>query len=216
MCLPVVGADLVVAITGGMGTGKSSVARFLCAISGATGFDADAVCRGLLAPEAPGWLALRGAFGEKFFLADQTVDRPLLRKTLFADQGFRKNVNVLLHPLVRLQISADIRERVESSPGSRIVVEVPLLYEAGWQADYSRVVVVYADTAVCRRRIMLRDRTGQEEAEQAMGAQLPLADKVLLADHVIDNSGGWEDTCLQVHHLSAILWPESSGKNVHI
>lgn len=207
MGLPVVGTDLVVAVTGGMGAGKSSVARFLCTISGATGFDADAVCRGLLAPEAPGWLALRGAFGEKFFLADQTVDRPLLRETLFADQGFRENVNALLHPLVRRQLWAQIRELAENSPGSRVVVEVPLLYEAGWQADYSRVVVVYADAAVCRKRLMLRDMSGVLEAEQAMGAQLSLADKVLLADHVIDNSGAWEDTCLQVHRLSAILWP---------
>jgi len=197
----------VVAVTGGMGTGKSSVLRCLCAISGAAGFDADRVCRGLLVPGAPGWLALRQTFGRRFFLASQEVDRLLLRKVLFADQDVRQTVNALLHPLARTEIRTHILERAGEEPGGRIVVEVPLLYEAGWQDDYSRVVVVYADPGVCAARLAARDGMGRDQAQQAMAAQMPVADKALLADHVIDNSGAWSDACLQVHHLAGLLWP---------
>lgn len=205
------GSGSVVAITGGMGTGKSSVVRYLCGISGAEVFDADAVCRRLLAPEAPGWLAIRAAFGQRFFLADQSVDRILFRKAIFADQEIRKAVDALLHPLARLQLRTEIREQTLRNPGGRIIVEVPLLYEAGWQDEYSRVVVVYAGAAVCRRRLVARDGIGPEEAAQAMAAQMGQAEKVLLADHVIDNSGAWADACLQVHHLSRVLWPTPAG-----
>ncbi|MDP2105139.1 MAG: dephospho-CoA kinase, partial [Desulfobulbaceae bacterium] len=112
-----------------------------------------------------------------------------------------------LHPLARLQIREHIREQALRDPGGRIVVEVPLLYEAGWQDEYSRVIVVYAHAALCWRRLVARDGIGPEEAKQAMDIQMDLAEKVVLADHVIDNSGVWADTCLQMHHLSRVLWP---------
>jgi len=67
-------------------------------------------------------------------------------------------------------------------------------------------VVAYADATTCQRRIMLRDRVSDTEAEKAIGAQMPLARKALLADHVIDNSGPWSDTCLQIVHLRNLLW----------
>ena len=95
----------VVAITGGMGSGKSSVAAHLCGISGAKGLNADTVCRQLLEPGASGWLAVRAAFGGRFFLADQRIDRSLLRKVLFEDHEFRRELNTLLHPLVRNEIA---------------------------------------------------------------------------------------------------------------
>jgi dephospho-CoA kinase len=194
----------VVAITGGMASGKSSVAAFLCEIGGAQGLNADTICRRLLEPGAAGWLAVAKAFGGRFFLADQHLDRPLLRKVLFEDHEFRRELDALLHPLVRDEIAGCL-ERELGQP-ARFVVEVPLLYEAHWEQDFSRVVVAYADKATCRRRIMLRDRVSEAEAAMAMGAQMPLEDKALLADHVIDNSGFWSDTCLQIVHLQSLLW----------
>ncbi|HIJ91252.1 MAG: dephospho-CoA kinase [Desulfobulbaceae bacterium] len=202
----------VVAITGGMGSGKSSVAAYLSEIGGATGLNADTICRRLLAPGDSGWLAVRTAFGERFFLPDQTIDRPLLRKVLFEDQEFRLELNTLLHPLVRKEICACIEQEIDflakaNSPSQALfVVEVPLLYEAHWEHDFSPVVVVYADEKTCLRRIMLRDRISVAEAEKAIQAQMPLPHKALLADHVIDNSGSWPDTCLQILHLRNLLW----------
>ncbi len=204
----------MVAITGGMGSGKSSVAAYLCEIGGARCLNADALCRQLLEPEAAGWLAVRKAFGGRFFLADQHIDRPLLRKVLFEDHEFRRELNTLLHPLVRNEITDCIEKEVghlsqaEAQVQSqvRFVVEVPLLYEAHWEHDFPRIVVVYADAKACQRRIMLRDRISEAEAEKAIATQMSLPHKALLADHVIDNSGPWSDTCLQIRHLRNLLW----------
>lgn len=203
----------VIAVTGGMGSGKSSVAAYLCELAGVRGLSADTICRQLLEPEAPGWLAVRAAFGQRFFLADQHLDRPLLRRVLFENHEFRHELNALLHPLVRNEIAACIEREMDQSPGakvpSRYVVEVPLLYEAHWEHDFSQVVVAYADDATCVRRIMLRDLVSEAEARQAIGAQMDLERKARLADHVIDNSGPWSDTCLQIMHLRDLLWEDS-------
>ncbi|MDG4476926.1 dephospho-CoA kinase [Thiovibrio frasassiensis] len=198
----------VVAVTGGMGSGKSSVSAYLCEIGGAQGLNADTICRQLLEPEASGWLAVRQAFGGRFFLPDHSIDRPLLRQVLFADQEFRRELNALLHPLVRKVISGCIAAELERNPPARprFVVEVPLLYEAHWEHDFSPVVVTYADATTCLRRIMQRDRINEAEAEKGLAAQMPLPHKALLADHVIDNSGPWSDTCLQILHLRELLW----------
>lgn len=198
----------VIAITGGMGSGKSSVAAYLCEISGATGLSADTVCRRLLEPGASCWLAMRNAFGERFLLPDQRIDRPLLRKVLFEDHGFRRELNALLHPLVRNEINDCIEKEAEHSckAQGRFVVEVPLLFEANWEHDFSSVVVAYAEANTCLRRIMLRDQVSEAEAGNAMRAQLSLSAKALLADYVIDNSGPWSDTCLQISHLRELLW----------
>ncbi len=196
----------MVAITGGMGSGKSSVAAYLCEIGGARGLNADTICRRLLEPGASGWLAVGKAFGKRFFLADQCIDRSLLRKVLFEDQEFRCELNGLLHPLVRNEIISRIEKETGLFAQARFVVEVPLLYEAQWEHDFSPVVVAYADEKTCLRRIMLRDRISEVEAGKAMGTQMPLPHKALLADHVIDNSGSWSDTCLQILHLQNLLW----------
>lgn len=194
----------VIAITGGMGSGKSSVAAYLCEIGGAMLLSADLICRQLLEPEKPGWLAMQKAFGERFFVADRTIDRPLLRKVLFEDHGFRRELDALLHPLVRNEIVSLV-----GKDEAKYVVEVPLLYEAHWEHDFPRVVVVYAEDAICLQRLMLRDRISETEAKKAIGTQLPLSQKALLADHVIDNSGLWSETCSQILHLRNVLWDEA-------
>jgi len=200
----------VIAVTGGMGSGKSSVAGYLCEISGAMGLSADVFCRQLLEPGGAGWLALRKAFGESFFLADQHIDRPLLRKVLFEDHAFRHELDSLLHPLVRKEITDCIAKEVgnlaDTHSQTRFVVEVPLLYEAHWEQDFSQIVVAYADEKACQQRLMLRDRISEAEAEKAMATQMSLPQKALLADYVIDNSGAWSDTCLQIVHLRNLLW----------
>lgn len=194
----------MIAVTGGMGSGKSSVAAHLCEIGGAMLLSADGICRQLLEPGKPGWLAMRKAFGERFLGADQTIDRPLLRKVLFEDHGFRRELDALLHPLVRNEIVSSV-----GKDEARYVVEVPLLYEAHWEHDFSRVVVVYAEEAICLQRLMLRDRINEAEAKKAIATQLPLSQKALLADHVIDNSGLWSETCSQILHLRNVLWDEA-------
>ena len=191
----------LVAITGGMGSGKSTVSRFWADFMDLPRIDIDAVCRQLLAREQPGWQALRALLPAVFFTAPGDLDRRQLRSALFADAALRAEVNRRLHPLAqeRMRLLAD------QAIGLMVLVDVPLLYEAGWQDRFACCVVVYAERATCCRRLIARDRISAEEAARSMAAQLPLADKVMLADHVIDNSGCWLHARLQVTHLARLL-----------
>jgi len=155
-------------------------------------------------PNEKGWYALRRTLGREFLLADQTVDRKRLRQVLFSDKTVRARINRLLHPLVREEVVARIKN-IELMGGSPIIVEVPLLFEARWEDIFDRIVVVYADCNTCLQRIMRRDAVTLAEAESGLAAQSALLDKAMQAGHVIDNSGPWTDTCLQLIHLSKRL-----------
>lgn len=192
----------VIGITGGMGSGKSAVARYLHRRFGATLIDADEVCRGLLKPGAAGWEAFQGAFGAEYLNSDRSINRPLLRQAVFAEEAARRRLESLLHPLAKGEITR--RMRIESG-AAWFLIEVPLLFEAGWDRDVDRVIVVYADPASCRERLMKRDRASAGEAAAAMATQWPLPTKALRANHVIDNSGSWAATCLQVLRLGELL-----------
>ncbi len=192
---------LVVGVSGGIGSGKSRVCRFWSCHFSLPHIDLDALCRDLLQPGAEGWRALRQAHGDRFFAPDGSLDRSALRRAIFADHGLRRQLDGLLHPLARraMQKAVAVQDR------EMVLVEIPLLVEAGWHADVDRVVIVYADLCERCRRIVSRDRVDHRQAMQAIRAQASLADKVLAADHVIDNSGAWADTCLQVVHLGRLL-----------
>lgn len=196
-----------VAVTGGIATGKSRVAACLAELSGAGRLDADAVCRDLLRPNAAGWRALRQEIGSNFFWPDGELDRPRFREHLFADTALRERVNGLLHPLAREAMHWQAEAWLAAGTYSRLVVEVPLLFEAGWQADYHQVVVVTALPEVCLRRLMARDGVSRQDAMQAMAAQMPLEEKVRLADWAIDNSGDWDATRHRIEALLPDLWP---------
>lgn len=189
-----------IGLTGALGSGKSSVAFFLQDRLAAEYIDADQICRHLLIPNEKGWSALRQTLGQEFFLADETVDRKRFRQFLFSDDTVRLQINRLLHPLAREEVVARIH-KIERLGGGPIVVEVPLLFEAAWEGIFDRIIVVYADCNTCLRRIMKRDAVTLAEAESGLAAQSSLFDKALQANHVIDNSGNWTDTCLQLLHL---------------
>jgi dephospho-CoA kinase len=192
----------VIGITGGMGSGKSAVGRYLHQRFGGTFIDADAVCRELLERGAPGWEAFRETFGAEYLNADLSINRALLRRVVFSEKEARRRLESLLHPLAKEEIA----RRVGADSGSgRFLIEVPLLFEAGWDREADRIVLVYADPESCRERLARRDLVSAGQAAAAIATQWPLAAKALLADHVIDNSGSWAATCLQVLHLGELL-----------
>jgi dephospho-CoA kinase len=193
-----------IGLTGALGSGKSSVARFLQNSLVAECIDVDLLCRQLLKPNARGWHALHQTLGREYFNADGTVDRARLRNGLFRDDKLRTRVNHLLHPLAREEVVRRLQE-IEHRIGGLVVVEVPLLFEAGWEDMFDRIIVVYADCTSCCERIMQRDGVSFAEASSGLTAQSSLAAKVVRADHVIDNSGSWAATCLQLLHLKKIL-----------
>lgn len=165
--------------------------------------DLDSICREILGKGQPGWLVLEKEYGKRFFKEDGQLDRKSFRTTLFNDQALRREVDSLLHPL------AGSRMRTQYLPLKQqvVLVEVPLLFEAGWQYDVDRIVVVYAARQTRHARIIIRDQVSSGEAEQTFSIQWPLRKKVMAADHVVDNSGSWISTCLQIIHLGRLYSP---------
>jgi dephospho-CoA kinase len=197
-----------------MGSGKSSVARALCQDRETECIDADLICRGLLEPGEKGWLIIKQELGEIFFDSQGRIDRQFLRQKIFSEESFRGKLNSLMHPLAWEEIRNTVARAAEKKQKSRILVEVPLLYEAGWDSFFRKVIVVYADHDTCMTRLMERDQLTRKEAGDALATQWPAARKALLADHVIDNSGTWWETCLQLKHLRRILWTDETKRNL--
>lgn len=193
-------AGRLIGITGGMGSGKSTVSRFWAAQAGLARIDIDEECRRLLVPGEAGWQALRALLPATFFTDSGALDRQSLRRALFADAELRGEVNRCMHPLARKRMH-EMAGRAEET----VLVDVPLLYEAGWQDEFAACVVVYARPQVCCLRLVARDKIAPGDAAQSMAAQADLGEKVLLADHVVDNSGCWLCTRLQVVHLARVL-----------
>ena len=184
-------------VTGGIGSGKSCVSRLLASYCLVPLVDVDQCCRHLLDAGQPGWRSLKACFGDTFFLSDQRVDRIALRNRLFADTDFRRQVDGLLHPLAR----EAMHREVERFAHPFVVVEIPLLYEAGWQDEVDAVLVVFARRGRQCLRIMHRDGVSRKKAAQAIAAQMDLGAKAALADFCIDNSGSWGRTRVAVVRL---------------
>ena len=190
----------IIAITGGIGSGKSKVCSYLASLCRLPVVDLDRICRQLLVPGEPGWLALKEVVEDHLFTVSGELDRRAFRKTLFADDELRSRVDTLLHPLARKEMT----EQVSCCSGP-VLVEIPLLFEAGGQDNVQLIVVVYANPEVRVERIVSRDNVSAEQARQEVCAQYSLAEKVSQAHHVIDNSNSWQQTCLQLRHLADCL-----------
>jgi len=189
-----------IGVTGGIGSGKSRVSRFWSAYAGWPLVDIDLLCRDLLEVGKPGWVALREALGERFFCPDGNLDRPCLRSAIFADDALRHQVDAIMHPLAR-DLLLGKAERMEGP----VLVDVPLLFEAGWLDLFRRTVVVYAGPQTCCRRVSSRDRVSTGETLKAIAAQMDMDTKAMLADHVVDNRYCWLLTRAQVVHLAELL-----------
>ncbi|NIA04396.1 MAG: dephospho-CoA kinase [Proteobacteria bacterium] len=198
---------ILIGITGGIGSGKSTVGRFWSSHYNLPLFDLDAMCRLLLEPGEPGWAALRDLLDGAFFTASGELDRPRLRSAIFLDEALRSRVNELIHPLA-LQL---MQRAVAGLSAPLVLADVPLLYEAGWQDGFQRIVVIFANRKTCCRRIVFRDGVSGEEALRALRSQMSLAEKALRADHVVDNSGCWLRTRLQAVHLAGLYQRFISG-----
>jgi dephospho-CoA kinase len=192
-----------IAVTGGIATGKSTVARLLGRYLDAEVLDADRICRDLLIKGQPGWQEVRGVWGERFMDAQGEIDRVLLRKAVFSDKKLRHELEEILHPMARVEIARSAGEKDIS--GENLLVEVPLLFEVGWRQDFDWVVTIYATEKRCLQRIVIRDNVTLQDAGKVLAAQMPLICKALLADSVIDNSGHLAYTCFQVCHLAGYL-----------
>jgi len=193
-----------IAITGGFASGKSTVAAALSEMMGYSLFDADKEVADLLKKNAPGWTALRTDLGLAYFDIDGELEKARLKQALFADIFLRKQVESVLHPLVR----KSLKNKVDSAylkDGRDSIIEVPLLFEANWQDDFSLVIVVSVSEEKALKRAVKRDGVTDRQVKEALMAQMPLAEKVLMAGYVIDNNESWVNTMGQLVELKKIL-----------
>lgn len=195
---------LHVGLTGGIGAGKSTVARLLTG-HGAIVLDADLAARAVVEPGTDGLAEVVEAFGPEVLRADGSLDRAALASVVFADEERRKRLNAIVHPRVR----AWMAERAAAAPeGSVVVQDIPLLVEGGLAPLFDFIVVVDADddTRITR---LVRDRgMAEQEARARIAAQAPREQRNAAADRLIDNSGGPED----LEKAVADLWRDLEGK----
>ena len=190
---------LLVGLTGGIGSGKSTVARAL-ADRGAVVIDADVLAREVVEPGTPGLEAVVARFGTGVLTADGHLDRAALAGLVFDDEVARADLNGIVHPLV----AAESQRRVAAAPsGSVVVMDVPLLVEAA-RGGYDLVVVVEAPPDVRVDRLVARGMD-REDVRRRMAAQASDADRRAVADVVLDNSGSEADLLRQVEDLWADL-----------
>ena len=196
-------ASGVVALTGGIGSGKSSVGRWLRDNAGYSYISADDIVAALLEPHSCGGRQLRDVLQPDFFLADGSLDKASLRRSIFSDIDLRSTVQDVLHPLVFQKIKEVLLKNDNNK--KPYLVEVPLLFEAGWQRYFKTVIVVYAARETCLSRLQDRDGVGSKDAAAAFRAQIPLKKKVSAADYIIDNTNTWPETIIQIKKLQKEL-----------
>ncbi|HUV11389.1 MAG TPA: dephospho-CoA kinase [Acidimicrobiia bacterium] len=198
---------LLVGLTGGIGSGKSTVARLLEA-RGAVVVDADAVAREVVEPGTPALAALVERFGAGVLAADGTLDRPALASLAFVDETSRKGLEAITHPA----INEEFLRRMQAAPADAVVVcDVPLLAESEQARGRGYPIVVVVEAPAELRLARLEGRgVSREDAERRMAAQASDEARRALATHVIDNSG---DIAALEHQVEA-LWPELEAARV--
>lgn len=176
-----------IGLTGGIGTGKSTVSRLLRE-KGVTVIDADEATRAVQAPGSEGLARLVEEFGASILTPEGALDRPRLAALAFADPEARRRLNEIVHPLVRVWMAERQGEAVARGD-PQVVLDIPLLFESRGAGALEDVILVYApDEVALRRLVELRGMT-EEEARARMGAQMPIEDKRRLARFVIENTG---------------------------
>lgn len=190
-----------VVLTGGIATGKSTVARALVD-AGLPVVDADQLARDVVAPGTPGLAAVVGRFGPDVLAPSGVLDRAALGRRVFADRTAREALERIIHPLVRAGIA---RFFEALPPGAVGVAEVPLAFETGWAASFDLSVAVVCRPETQRQRLLARDHLTPDEAARRLAAQWPIEDKAWLADAVVVTEGAMARTLAQAARLAAWL-----------
>lgn len=194
---------LLFGLTGGIACGKSTVAaRFR--EQGVQVIDADQVARQVVAPGTSGIIEITKVFGNEVLRPDGTLDRPKLASIVFADEDKRRTLNRILHP--RISTRTMLLAQELASQGEELACyEAALLVENGMADAFRPLVVVIAPEALQVKRVMERDGVSERSALSRIHAQMPLAEKVKVADYVIDTSGTMEDTLRKADEVLAAI-----------
>lgn len=195
----------LIGLTGGIASGKSTVSHMLSEL-GAYIVDADKLSREVTQPGKPAWQEIIKRFGSSVTKTDGTLDRNHLGQLVFADRQARADLEKITHPYIAAAAKEAIAAAAERGCAV-IVLDAPLLIEAGWHTKVDAVWVVYVNEQTQLARLMARDKSDERAARARMNAQLALKDKLKYADLVIDNNDGIENTKKNV----CKAWQEIKG-----
>lgn len=191
---------LVVGLTGGIGSGKSTAAN-LFALRGATLVDTDLIAHALTGPEGAAMPAIRAAFGDGVVAADGRLDRAAMRARAFGDPAERKRLEAILHPMIRDESQRQTRQ----AQGLYTILVVPLLVESGrWRERVHRLLVIDCPVDVQIARVMARSGLAREQVEAILAAQATREARRAAADDLIDNGGPESALAAQVDALAEI------------
>jgi dephospho-CoA kinase len=193
---------LLVGLTGGIATGKSTVSEILARL-GAVLVDADQLAREVVAPGEPALAAVVREFGE-VRQPDGALDRKKLAAIVFADPSRRKRLEAILHPAIRARFDARLDALTREGFEGIVVFDAPVMIESGGYKNMDRLIVVVTDEATQRARLVARDADAAD-GERRIASQMPLAEKATLADYVIDNTGDRAATEARTREVHAAL-----------
>jgi dephospho-CoA kinase len=184
---------LIVGLTGGVASGKTAVSQVLKE-EGAYIIDADQIARELVQPHKPAWNELIRAFGKEILKEDGFIHRKKLADKVFADPKKRKLLNQILHPRIKEEMDRRTKEIGQKDPEAIVVIDAPLIVELGDHREMDKLIVVASTQTQQIERLKERDGIGPEEALRILSSQMPVEEKVNLADFVIRNEGSLEET----------------------
>ena len=201
---------LWIGLTGGLGSGKSTAAKFLREL-GQVVIDADEMARLALSPGSPAFAKVVTQFGTDVLDSNGQLDRQGLGRKVFADKRLLAALESIVHPEVK-KLTAERRRALEAQ-GSRLAFyDVPLLFEKNMQGEFAKIVVVAADRETQIRRASQRSNLTRDEVIQRLANQKPMSEKIRAADYVLDNNGTEEELKAQaaalVKKLSSLHQPQ--------
>ncbi len=179
---------------------------------GAVVIDADRLAREVVEPGEPALAAIAREFGPAVLRPDGRLDRQALGAVVFADAAKRRRLEAITHPPIRARLARRLAELAGQGFRGLVIFDAPVIVESGFHRAMDRLVVVTADEETQLARLMARDGLGREEALGRIRSQMPLAEKVRLADFVVDNSGDPAATEAQVDRVHAALLAEQARR----
>ncbi len=186
---------LIIGLTGGIASGKSTISNFFTS-QGLIVIDADVEARLAVEKGEPAYSKIVAHFGSDILLEDGCLNRARLGEIVFSDEKQRAVLNGIVHPDVRNRMNAKQEEAVKAGHRA-VILDIPLLFENKLDRTVDKTVLVYVETNTQIQRLMDRNGLSLEQAKLRVGAQMPLDEKKVLADRIIDNNGSVEDSKAQ-------------------
>ncbi len=203
---------LLVGLTGGIATGKSTVSGILHGL-GCEIIDADLLAREVVEPGQPVLAQIATEFGRDVVTTSGALDRKRLGAIIFANPERRRRLEAITHPAIRDRFLARLEELTDQGFAGIVVFDAAVMIESGNYKNMDRLIVVITDDATQMARLHGRDGTDAAENRRKIASQMPLTEKAKLADYVIDNSGSRDATAEQVQRVFAALMSELESRS---